>query len=422
MKQEQFTDLSKKITKKLNKKTKQQNGIFFTPQSIIKTALDKIINKENNKFKNILEPSCGTGEFINIISNKLEYENIDCIEYVKDIYDEIKSIYSSNNKINIVNDDFLQFNTNKKYDLIIGNPPYYVLKKTLIDTLYNNYYNGRPNIFIIFILKCLLNHLSNNGILCFVIPNSFLNTLWYNNTRKLIYEKYEIIDIIHNTDDTYLETQQDTITLIIKKSSKSINDVIKHNKNYSLIYNNMYILNNSNTIIKLKELLTNYNTLESLGYELSIGNCVWNQNKNLLTDNKNKTKLIYSSNIKNNTIVDLIKTRDNDQKKQFIDLEGIKDNTPLLLLNRGHGSGKYQFNYCIFEPGNKTYLLENHVISIKDKSSKDNKEKILNYKKIINSFNNDKTKEFISLFIRNGGINTTELKNIIPIYGWYFYG
>lgn len=418
MKGKHFTELSKSITKDLNKSTKQKNGIFFTPQTIINKSLETIINKETNKFKHILEPSCGSCEFINIISNKLEYESIDGIEYVKEIYDEIKELYSSNDKVNIINHDFLKYTSTKKYDLIIGNPPYYVLSKSNVDSSYNKYYNGRPNIFIVFILKCLLKHLSDNGILCFVIPNNFLNTLWYNNTRKLIYEDFEIIDIIHNTDDTYLETQQDTITLIVKKSLKTKAELKVCNKPFYIVHNNTYILNSVGKIKELNKLLTNSSTLETIGYDVSIGKCVWNQNKTKLTDDNTKTKLIYSSNIKNNSIIDLVKTRESDQKKQYINLEGIIDNTPLLLLNRGHGSGKYQFNYCIFEPGNKPYLLENHIICIKDNFSKDNKTKLSNYKKIINSFNDDKTSKFIDLFIGNGGINTNEIKSLIPIYGF----
>ena len=34
-----------------------------------------------------------------------------------------------------------------KFDLIIGNPPYFVMKKTDVDESYHNYFDGRPNIF-----------------------------------------------------------------------------------------------------------------------------------------------------------------------------------------------------------------------------------------------------------------------------------
>jgi len=50
--------------------------------------------------------------------------------------------------------DYLKYN-NKEYDFIVGNPPYFVMKKDEVDKEYNKYYDGRPNIFSIFIIHSL---------------------------------------------------------------------------------------------------------------------------------------------------------------------------------------------------------------------------------------------------------------------------
>ena len=71
----------------------------------------------------------------------------------------------------IKNTDFINHECNKKYNLIIGNPPYYVMKKC-VDKKYYQYFTGRPNIFILFIIKCL-SLLETDGILSFVLPKSF---------------------------------------------------------------------------------------------------------------------------------------------------------------------------------------------------------------------------------------------------------
>ena len=70
----------------------------------------------------------------------------------KDIYNGIKDIYNDNDKINIIHKDYLDFPHDKKYDLIIGNPPYFVMKKKQVNKAYHKYFIGRPNIFIIFII------------------------------------------------------------------------------------------------------------------------------------------------------------------------------------------------------------------------------------------------------------------------------
>ena len=53
---------------------------------------------------------------------------------------------------------------------------------------------------------------------------------------------------------------------------------------------------------------------------------------------------------------------------------------------------------------------------IYSENSMGKKELINLYKKIIKSFENEKTKEFIQLFFGNNGLSKTELETILPIY------
>ncbi len=77
--------------------------------------------------------------------------------------------------------------------------------------------------------------------------------------------------------------------------------------------------------------------------------------------------------------------------------------------------GEYNFNYFIVNI-DKEYLIENHLIYIYHKTE-NNKEFLNNYfKKIIKSFQDERTKNFISKYFGNNAINTNELKHILPIY------
>ena len=131
-----------------------------------------------------------------------------------------------------------------------------------------------------------------------------------------------------------------------------------------------------------------------MGFTVSVGNVVWNQCKSCLTDDNKKTLLIYSSDISNNKLA--IKKYNNGDKKNYINKKGI--NGPLLVINRGYGVGTYHFNYCLI---NETfdYLIENHLICIKyNDDSLSNDELIVKYNQIINSFDNEKTSEFIDIY------------------------
>ena len=89
-------------------------------------------------------------------------------------------------------------------------------------------------------------------------------------------------------------------------------------------------------------------------------------------------------------------------------MKGDKD--CILVLNRGYGKGKYNLNYAIIDIDN--YLIENHLICIKDESI----DKLNIYESIIKSFNDKRTKIFTKLYFGNNAINIKELYEILPIY------
>ena len=406
-KYKQFSYLSYEITKLLDSKTKKDNGIFFTPSNIIKICMNEIIkySQENNiNINTVLEPCCGSCEFIKFVDEQFNNINITGIENNNLIFQKIKNISSKNNNINLINKNFFDFN-GEKFDLIIGNPPFYVILKNNIDQKYHKYFDGRPNIFILFIINSL-KKLNDNGLLCFVLPINFLNCIYYDKLRSFINSNYFIVNIINCNSSNYIDTQQETIILIIQKTKNKFK-----NNNYCINLNRYNIFNDKVNITSMKKLLLNSKSLDSLGFDVKVGNIVWNEKKNNLTDDSSKTLLIYNSNIKNNEFK--IQDFKNKDKKNYIDLKGKKD--IVLVLNRGYGKGEYSFNYLIVNL-NKEYLIENHLIYIYNKNEK-NKDKLINYfEKIIKSFKNEKTKEFISIYFGNNAINTNELKHILPIY------
>ena len=398
----EYSELSRTLTSKLNKNEKKNNGIYFTPPKTILKNL-KVLEPYMKNIKNILEPSCGSCEYIKQLKNMDYNINITGIELNKTIFDSIKD-YNSDN-IKIINSNYLSSDFKIKFDLIIGNPPYLVMKKTDVDKSYYNYFDGRPNIFILFIIKSL-ELLNNKGILSFVLPKNFLNCLYYDKTRKHILKNYNILDIIE-CEDNYIETKQDTI-IVILENVKPKNNIL-----YNISISGYTIFGTQDNIKVMKKLYNNSKTLFDLSFNVNVGNIVWNECKKDLTDDSSKTHLIYSSDITNNKLS--IKNYSNKEKKNYINKQG--SNSPLLVINRGYGVGRYDFNYCIInEKDSINYLVENHLICIKYTETLSNEKIINKYKQIINSFKNRKTNEFINIYFGNNAINTTELCKILPIY------
>jgi adenine-specific DNA-methyltransferase len=426
-----YSDISCLLTNMIDKKEKKDNGIYFTNPNTVCKALE-YIDAYGITFRNILEPSCGSCEFVNELLDKYPASRITAIEYNKTIYEKIKGISDladHNDNLKIINEDFLKYNGSAAgtsgYDLIIGNPPYYVMKKTDVAPSLYKYFDGRPNIFILFILKSL-ELLRENGILCFILPRSFLNCLYYDKTRRHISRTCTIMDIVE-CEDNFIETEQKTIMLIIKKCSETgagAGAGAGASSEYIFNINEYMIFGSKSEIVKLRELYNGSRKLSELGFTVSVGSIVWNQHKDILTNDPTKTLLIYSSDIKNNTLN--IKKYKDDNKKNYIDRPGIT--TPLLVINRGYGVGKYKFEYCLINCDENVgeYLVENHLICVKsinngdgyasDASDAERHAVIEKYKMIIKSFEDSRTAEFIQTYFGNNAINTTELNHIIPIY------
>ena len=82
----QYSPLSISITKKLDKTIKKQEGIYFTPPKTIEKNI-KLLSPYIDTIKNILEPSCGSCEYV-LKLNKYPDLTFTCIENNKEIYEQ----------------------------------------------------------------------------------------------------------------------------------------------------------------------------------------------------------------------------------------------------------------------------------------------------------------------------------------------
>lgn len=399
----QFRDNSLVLNKKLSKENRQENGIFFTP----KKARDQIFDfLENMKFipKKCLEPSCGSGEFLHDILDKYPKASVTGIEKHPIIFENTSKDISIKNFI-LLNQDFLDFTSNEKFDLIIGNPPYFVMKDKS-NPLISKCMNGRANIFVLFIYKCLTQHLAEDGILAFVLPTSFYNCSYYELCRKYISENHTILDV-KNITVSYIDTNQDTMILIVQnKKPTAIKKFVLD------LQDRIFINPYSET---LKKLLSESTTFEKLKCKVKTGEVVWNQNKESLTnDEKDSSLIIYSHNIQDGKLVFDLSKKD---KKQYIATSSVKtepNKGPALLISRGYGN-KYKLNYTFVKEDIQFYG-ENHVNVILPDPDSSKKEIVKLFDQIEKSLQDEKTMKFIEMYIGNGALSKTEIETIFPIF------
>lgn len=135
-----------------------------------RTLLEEITKELNwRDVHTVLEPSAGKGDIVKYVEEKAEsvYNRgieIDCIEYSEELRATLKG-----NEYRVVHDDFLTFNTFKKYDLIIMNPPFS---------------NGASHL-----LKALEMQNDGGAIICILNAETIKNP--YTNERKALLKKLE---------------------------------------------------------------------------------------------------------------------------------------------------------------------------------------------------------------------------------------
>ena len=411
--EEQFSPLSIRLTQLLTKSEKKQFGIFITPRVITKRVIDfvKQYTVENSiTIQSILEPSCGTCEIVNYCDECFNNVHIKAIELNATLFVAITTL-NFKNSVTLLNGDFIQQETAVKYDLVVGNPPYFVCDKMYnVPEQHAEHVNGRPNIFGLFILHAM-SMLTPNGIVAFIIPRSFLNSAYYAKIRNHIKETCTILTIIDfEKNNQFIDTEQATLAIVFKReSNKKIRSIVEE-CNYSIKLGNDFMFTSDSHF--LKSIFEGSTTLAKLGLNVRTGQVVWNQHKDKLThDSTQGTVLLYDTNVTKQHTIEL-KTFKNAEKKQYIDMDGRMDT--ILVVSRGHGNSKYKLEYALidFAP----YLTENHLNEIYSKNEMKQGKLVQLLEKVIASFNNPKTQLFIDTFLGNNGLSKTELETIFPIY------
>lgn len=177
-------------------------GAYYTPTKVVRALIEKLVEK-NGTNKGILDPCCGTGNFLLQLTDEFSVENIhgndiDCISVkiarlnmaLRFKIQDVKLLYR-----NITNENYLAGEQEKQYDLIMGNPPWgYRFTEEEKEELQGHYACAKgKNIesYDVFLERALSN-LKEGGALSFVLPEAILNVKSHMPVRQIIIEQSAI--------------------------------------------------------------------------------------------------------------------------------------------------------------------------------------------------------------------------------------
>ncbi|TFG25015.1 MAG: hypothetical protein EU532_12090 [Promethearchaeota archaeon] len=284
--------LSQIYEKEINFKDRRKLGEIYTPISVVRKILKKVGYTKNNNItkKTIIDISCGAGSFlieaIELLKKKLlkDYNDFNTItpnaDNLIEILNKIRDcVYGIDlNPIacilcqlnmflclmdliriiklrqphyefplfNIVNSDTIQIKFDKKYDFIVGNPPYLFIRdipvsqRKIIESQNLKTNSGQYDLYQIFI-ELGIRLLNEKGHLGFIVPDSILVLSNRKEIRKYIYENTKISHI-SIVGSQFNEPVVSNIIIILQRESQRINRI----KNEMQVSND---LNHTNIIL-----------------------------------------------------------------------------------------------------------------------------------------------------------------------------
>ncbi len=202
-----------------------------TPPEISQLMV-KLINQPKNC--HILDSGCGKGIFLKTLISS-GFTNIDGIEIDPGLCDYLRSSFKD---IELYNDDFLIWKSPKKYNVIIGNPPYShynSLPKKIQKEVFSLTKTRESDIYYSFIIKSI-ELLRENGELIYIVPYQFFYNTHAEIVRKKILEN-GYFEILIDLDEVRLFEGEHPETIIfkfVKTENRSYKNIevfrIKHRK------------------------------------------------------------------------------------------------------------------------------------------------------------------------------------------------
>lgn len=188
-------------------RNRKKTGSYYTPGVLAARLISRVSNRLDHT-KSILDPSCGTGIFLLNLPKNIPLKNIhgNDINPVSVILTRINLAlkYHLNTtkemellQRNITVSDFLE-NTDFKYDIILGNPPWGAMLSTEARIKYQNSFfcaSGTSIETFDLFTEQALKHLSANGSLTFILPEAFLTVKSHRRIRELLLKDTSVLSI-----------------------------------------------------------------------------------------------------------------------------------------------------------------------------------------------------------------------------------
>ena len=345
-------DQTAEYINRMPKEERKKYGQFFTSKesAIFMASLFRI--PENMPEVYILDPGAGSGILSVALLERLNerqsvtdihlvcYENdVTVAELLQHNLAWVSSRYQKHFTYEIVNDNYIvsqreAYNATlsdgvagRKFDFIIGNPPYKKISKdapeavAMPDVCY-----GAPNLYFLFASMSLFN-LKHDGEMVYIIPRSWTSGAYFRKFRQKFLKEasLEHIHLFISRDKVFEKENvlQETIIIKAKKNSLPSHEIVittsksNHDFNDKTLFkapyttvvhgkeDYVYLVTNSKDVDTLNALHKWNQTLPDIGLKMKTGLTVDFRNRDALRNEaeEHAVPLFYSQHIKNGEVI-----------------------------------------------------------------------------------------------------------------------
>lgn len=348
---EKIMELTNEFIENMPKDERKKYGQFFTSMETARFMAELYnIDEKKNKVS-VLDAGAGSG----ILSTAL-IERLESVDYIREIeltcYENDSKVLpllkqsleycrktsKKNININIIEDNYIlsqsldfnhmpnKNNNPKKYDFVIGNPPYMKISKDAPEAVaMSKICYGAPNLYFIFASMGLFN-LCEDGEMVYIIPRSWTSGAYFKRFREyfLTVGKLEHIHLfvsrskVFDKESVLQETiivkvqkineEPKTVTITSSKSNNDFGEITSLTVPYDLVVTGsdhyVYLATDKNEVDILKKLRKFNKTLPEIGVKMKTGLTVDFRNRENLRDKEEEgaIPLFYPQHIKHGKV------------------------------------------------------------------------------------------------------------------------
>lgn len=240
----------------------KQDGSYYTPRRLADYIVYRLFSEGEYNFNgplDVLEPSAGDGIFLDALLNgnyykeerellndgDIPYLGVDAVEIEDEVALKLNiktNIYdAANGKVKVHSGDALKYflNSNKQYDLIIGNPPY-VRRRNMSKSTQElcaqvhkvaGISDEKPKNLWTSFFAGAKKSLKRKGVIAYVLPTDLLQVKYAQEIREVLYSEFERVEIFSLNWIYFDDIEQDVVILICSNGHGKSRPKFCHIKN-----------------------------------------------------------------------------------------------------------------------------------------------------------------------------------------------